>query len=134
MKYNSEYELSKTMLNAIRNSELLSEGVNEVVEPSELDYTDEVKKFKSQISSRVEITTFNIYPESNNVVFGGVFNDVSSLHFEMSLSEKDGLYINADNLQITDDIVNRIQKLNGYYKNWSEEWANKVISDYKNKN
>lgn len=105
---------------------------NDSVKPNDNDYQTEIKKFKTQITSRVEISTFLIYPETNNVVFGGVFNDITGFSFEMSLSEKDGLYINCENLQINDDITQRLQKLNGYYKNWSEEWANKVISEYKN--
>lgn len=134
------YEIERDMFRYIRRRNRLVEqsentgdeaNENDVIKPNNQDYQDEIKKFKSQITSRVDVETFLIYPETNNVVFGGKFNDLTEFSFEMSLSEKDGLYINTNNLQITDDIVNRIQKLNGYYKNWAEEWSNKIISEYK---
>lgn len=134
-------EHTRSMLKNIRKIKreqlLEQESINnendaqEGIKPNDQDYQTEIKKFKTQISPRVEVTTYLIYPETKNVVFGGKFNDITEFSFEMSLSEKDGLYINTNNLQITDDIVTRIQKLNGYYKNWADEWSNKVISEYK---
>lgn len=134
------YEIERNMFSNIRKikrGDFLfeqEEGENNSIQPNENDYQTEIKKFKTQISSRVDINTFLIYPESKNVVFGGTFNDINEFSFEMSLSEKDGLYISTSNLQLNDDIVQRMHKLNGYYKNWAEEWANKVISEYKNNN
>lgn len=127
-------DYTRQILTTIRESNNLNENEtpNESVQPNDFDYQEEVKKFKSQISSRVEITQFSIYPTTKNVIFGGVFSDIHNLKFQFSLEEKDGLYINADALKLDDDAVERLNKLSGYYKNWADEWANKVISNYAN--
>lgn len=127
-------EIYKGMLKTIR---ILNE--NEVnlkqmggIQPNDQDYQEEISKFKSQITPRVDITRFEIYPKTKNVIFGGTFNDISGFNFEFSLEESDGLYINTDAVKLSDDVVTRINKLSGYYKNWADEWANKVITDYAN--
>lgn len=126
-------DYTRQMLGVIRESERLQNAHNaDAVQPNDYDYQEEVKKFKTQITSRVEIKTFNVYPNTNNVIFGGTFTDFTGLNFQMSLDEKDGLYINSEALQVTDDVVERITKLSGYYKNWADEWANKVIANYSN--
>ena len=43
-----------------------------------------------------------------------------------------GVYITADLLQLSDDILKQIQKLVGYYKTWSDEWANRIAEEYQN--
>jgi hypothetical protein len=47
------------------------------------------------------------------------------------LEDTEGLYINASNLQLTDEVMTRLQRLKGFYKNWADEWSNKLATEYK---
>lgn len=101
------------------------------IQPSQEEVAAEQQKFREIVGPRVEFTTFNIYPQAGNVVFGGKFQDMDGLEWQFSLEETDGLYITANNMQVSDDVVTRIQKLRGYYDNWAGDWSNKLATEYK---
>lgn len=129
--------VTRNMLDKIwRSKFMMKESENESdgsdLEPNEADKKEELEKFGSQITSRVNINSFNIYPKENNVTFGGSFTDIEGFTFLYDLKSVDGVYISTNNVQITETVLDRIKKLRGYYLNWSEEWAKKIINDYGN--
>ena len=145
----NEHDVTKKMLSTIRNNQkgvITEEKIPEVdtesivsstSEPSEaIDLTGEeleaeYNKFRETISPRVDFTEFKIYPQANNVTFSGKFQSMNGLEWQFSMVETKGLYIDADNLKLTDEVVETIQKLSGYYDVWVDEWANKLAVDYK---
>jgi len=141
MSQENEHDFTRKMLGVIREDrsnkgKLLKEGAgdNEGITPNQEELNQEYSKFRETISSRVEFTTFKIYPEVNNVIFGGKFQDLDGMEWQFSLEEKNGLYITSNNLQVDDEVIRRIQKLKGYYDNWADDWANKITTEYKNGN
>ena len=101
-------------------------------EVRELD-TDELKeeedKFRQTVHNRVEFNKFKLYPKSQNVEFGGKFTD-SRIEWFYSLDDSTGVYITTDMLQLRDETLEVIKKLVGYYKAWSDEWANRIAEEY----
>jgi len=116
------------------NKKLLVEQELGVVEEKELDpaeYQEEERKFRDTITPRVKFNQFKLYPKAQNVEWSGVFTD-SRVEWFYSLDDSRGVYITADLLQLTDDILKQIQKLVGYYQTWSDEWANRIAEEYQN--
>jgi len=48
----------------------------------------------------------------------------------MSLRSDDGLTITVENLKIDNDTITVLNKLNGFYTNWSKAWATKINTSY----
>lgn len=108
-----------------------SPNEDDSIQPSQEEIAQEQQKFREVVGPRVEFTTFNIYPQAGNVVFGGKFQDMDGMEWQFTLEETDGLYITVNNMQVSDDVVTRIQKLRGYYDNWAGDWSNKLATEYK---
>ena len=133
-----ERDIMMNMLNTMRD---LKEGVltennqeSDTIQLSGTELADEQQKFRETISPRVEFHAFNIYPQNNNVFFSGKFNDLGNAEWSFSLDESDGVYIDVDGLQLTDDALRTIQRLKGYYDAWADEWATKLATEYKSGN
>lgn len=131
VKSESLDESTRSMLNKLREGKMLNENENEVIELEGSELKAEHDKFRDTITSRVEFTVFNIYPDANNVVFGGKFLDMDGAEWQMTLEENNGVYITASNMQLTPDVVDRIQKLVGFYDSWADEWSTKLATEYK---
>lgn len=136
----NEHDMTKKMMNIIRTGLLTeaNEG-NDVITPNQNDptYTEEVKKFGDTIDPRVQITKFKIYPNDRNVEFEGrldsginFFMSIKAMKLSISITDTDG---NAQRIYVDELIISTIQKLDGYYKNWSSEWAKKLQTEYKPK-
>jgi hypothetical protein len=122
----NEHDITKSMLNVIR------EGVtNDVIDLTGGELQKQHDLFRDAISPRVDFNVFKIYPNNKNVVFSGKFQDMNGMEFQFSLEDTEGLYINASNLQLTDEVMTRLQRLKGFYKNWADEWSNKLATEYK---
>lgn len=131
-----DYDSTKNMLTAIRegkstSGQLITEQSNDVIQLEGAERNEEEAKFRDVIGQRVEFTVFNIYPSANNVVFGGKFQDLGGAEWQFSLEEDDGVYLTANNMKLTTDALEKLQKLRGYYENWSEEWAEKLATEYR---
>lgn len=130
-----EHDITKKMLNTIRVSKkIITENVdtsNDTIDVTGQDLKSEQNQFMDQITPRVDFTVFKLYPNANNAVFSGKFQDMNGMEFQMSLDETDGLYVSATNLQLTDEALNRLRALKGYYLNWVKDWANKLANEYK---
>lgn len=156
----NDYDVTKKMLNVLRDKNVKSsQNINEVssmdqtrkileilrenktpkkllensdviqLEGSELKA--EQDKFRDVIGQRVEFNVFNIYPAANNVVFGGKFQDLDGAEWQFSLEEDDGVYLTTNNMKLTSAALEKLQRLRGYYENWSEEWAQKLATEYR---
>lgn len=134
----NEHDMTKKMMEIIRGASLResNEGTD-VITPSQNDptYTEEVKKFGDTIDPRVQITKFKIYPNDRNVEFEGrldsginFFMSIKAMKLSISITDTEG---NAQRIYVDELIISTIQKLDGYYKNWSNEWAKKLQTEYK---
>jgi hypothetical protein len=142
-----QHDITKTMLNTIRDvqAKQLNEYANEANVQDSQEVQDnsttedngqalegqeingEKKQFMDIVSPRVEFGEFKIYPDANNVVFNGKFDN----SIEWQLSKADGLYVNMPNMELTNEILELLKKLSGYYLNWSDEWSTKLNTEYK---
>jgi hypothetical protein len=126
-------ENKKSLINNGRRilveQDIRSQEEKETLDPTELK--EEEKKFRDTVTPRVKFNKFKLYPEAQNVEFSGEFTD-SRIEWYYSLDDTQGVYITTDLLQLRDDTLKQIQKLVGYYKTWSEEWANRIAEEYEN--
>lgn len=150
MKRNREYEQTQEMIEFIRensvrkNKRLLKEesdgeGKGDIIpitnEPrfgqNVLD--NQIENFRKTVSGGAKFADENsedaesnplvFYPKSGNLVFSGSIPNLSGLKFQFSLNDvTNAPYIFVDGLALTDDVINIINKMSGYYKNWREEW------------
>ncbi len=152
----NEHDITKNMLETIREKSIKGYGqkkpLNEVmdnpsmgdnennsthgsnddvIELSGEERTAEEQKFREIIDASAQFNVFNIYPEANNVVFGGVIQGMGGIEFQMTLEDTNGLYITGSNIQITDEVTDKIKKLKGFYDNWKSEWFQKLATEYK---
>ena len=146
----NEHDYTKKMLDAIRgdssrvikealettNSENHEDG-GDVITPNSSDsnYSDEVKKFSDTVDPRVQITKFKIYPKDRDVQFEGrldsginFYMSIREMKLSISITDEDG---KAIKIYVDSDLIATIQKLSGYYENWSKEWAQKLTTEYK---
>ncbi len=142
------HKITKNMLNIIREGKLTkkflinedgapinSENPNGVenngsIQPSSADVKEEQNKFMQIVGPRVEFKSFNIYPNDNNVVLAGNFDNGLQWQF----SKKDGCYINAESLKLDSESSEMLRKLAAYYENWASEWASRLQNEFKPQN
>ena len=80
-------------------------------------------KFASENNEDAESNPLVFYPKSGNLIFSGSIPSMSDLKFQFSLNDvTNAPYIFVDGLALTDDVLNTLKKLNGYYKNWKEQF------------
>lgn len=87
---------------------------------------DEETKFREMVTPRVEFTGFNVYPNDNNVVFSGVLQAFNNSPFKFTLEEKDGCYFSCQDLELSNELLDTLKKLYGYYNTWADEWGIKI--------
>ena len=102
-------------------------GKDREIDDAELK--EEEDKFRQTVHNRVKFNKFKLYPSSQNVEWGGKFTD-SRIEWNYSLDDTRGVYISAELLQLRDETLEVIKKLVGYYKAWSDDWANRVADEY----
>jgi len=137
----NEYDITKKMLNTIRenvnqntNDQQSSNNTqNDVIELSGEERSSQEKKFRELVDSSAQFNVFNVYPKANNVVFGGMVQGMGGIEFQMTLEDTNGLYISGDNIQITDEVSDKIKKLKAFYDGFKDEWYQKLASEYKSK-
>jgi hypothetical protein len=131
MPIKSERDITKLILEHFREAKYKTINENDSIELSGDALKSEENRFREIISPRVQFTGFKIYPRANNVIFGGVFQNLGGLEWQFSLENSDGLYITANNIQVNDEVISVIQKLKGYYETWADEWSDKLATEYK---
>lgn len=127
-----ENDITKKMLNEIRgtNKRFINENQLEEEELTSAELSEEQKNFRDTVSPRVDFTGFKIYPKNKNVIFSGKFENMGSLEWEFTLEDTNGLYISCNNVPFSDDTIDTIKKLKGYYDNWADEWSQKLATEY----
>lgn len=130
----NEHDMTKAMLNTIRNSNLnenvsrsgglLTEnyGNNDVVKVEEDELGEEAAKLRDMVGG-VDLKLYEVYPKERNVVMVGVLDN--GIEFKFSKKEQ-APYINVDNMRLDSETVEVIKKLQGYYVNWTQYWAEKI--------
>lgn len=63
------------------------------------------------------------YPEDGDITLSGVIPSLNNAKFQYRLLEPsgNGCFIWLDSIQLTDDTINRINKIYGVYKNWKQQ-------------
>ena len=79
-------------------------------------FNDEYKKLSEIVDPSAEITNFKIYPVDKNA-------------FKMELKE-DEVKIDTGTIGLNDDNNEILKKLQGYFKNWKNEWAKKITTEF----
>jgi hypothetical protein len=134
MKMN-EHDITRGMLNTIRQDRFINENLDNSSTSDEEELTsaelsEQQTNFRKTVSPRVEFTGFKVYPKNKNVVFSGKFENMGGLEWEFTLEDTHGLYISANNVPFSDDTIETIKKLKGFYDNWADEWAEKLATEY----
>lgn len=125
----SEYDNMKAMLNLTRagskkpisTKKALREETIPQLQPQEMD--DEKNKFTQAVASTVEFGNFMRY--SDNIEWNGELIK-EKIKWVYSLDDVNGCYITCEQLQLSDDAVQTIQKLKAYYDTWSEYWGTQI--------
>lgn len=125
-----EHDMTKQMLGIIRenNAEMentVEEMTDDVIKVENDELGEEAGKLRDMVGG-VDLKLYEVYPKDNNVVMVGVLDN----GIEFKFSKKEGApYINMNNMRLDTETVDIIKKLQGYYVNWTQYWAEK-ISEY----
>jgi hypothetical protein len=136
MKIN-EHDMTKMMMEVMRKGLLKEETEGSDVitpAPNSPEYREEAKKLADSVDPRVQITKFKIYPNDRNVEFEGrldsginFFMSTKAMKLSISITDPQG---QAIKIYVDNELLSTLQKLNGYYENWSREWAQRLATDY----
>ena len=148
-KIENEHDITKKMLKTLRestnrlneneeitidNEEMDNDG-NEIESETEIESEgsenglntpegkEEASKIGEMVNPLINVLTFKIYEDSGNVVMSGDFQNTD---INWQFSKNDGLFINAENVNLTDNVKEMLDKLSAYYKNWQNDWAGKI--------
>ena len=148
----NEHDITKKMLNTMRKGiNRLNENEEVVIDNEETtndngtiareteieiensldspEAKEEASKISEMVNPLINVTSFKIYEDSGNVVMSGDFQNTD---IGWQFSKNDGLFINAENVNLTDNVKEMLDKLSAYYKNWQNEWASKIGEYTKN--
>jgi len=143
----NEHDMTKNMMNIIRSGfkvKLVTENANQgqtAPSPSQGDsgdtidvskgdavFNDEYKKLSEIVDPSIEITNFKIYVVDKNCVIEGTLLS-NKATFKMELTTDEAL-IDTGSIGLNDDNNEILRKLQGYFKNWKNEWAKKITTEY----
>lgn len=146
----NEREINQKMFRRMRESGILRENFNaeagtaeappadaepagNKIEPSENDVAEAQEKFRQNVAPDTQFTEFTILPEQSNVIFKGVIPGLGEFIFEYT--QKEGYAFNTDG-QVTMSNINFdiLKKMVGYFTNWKEEMATKLLEYKQNGN
>jgi hypothetical protein len=151
MKENiNEHDMTKKMMDIIRGgykSRLITEvedqgqtappekNGNEQdtidVNKGEAVFNDEYKKLSETVDPSIDITNFKIYPvDKNAIIEGNLLNNRATFKMELTADE---VVVDTGSIGLNDDNGEILKKLQGYFKNWKNEWAKKITTEYNQK-
>lgn len=99
------------------------------LDPTEI--REQERLFRDTVTQRVKFNQLKLYPKAQNVEWSGEFTD-NAIEWFYSLDDSQGVYITTDLLQLREDTMKLLQKLIGYYKTWSDDWAKRIAEEYEN--
>jgi len=124
----NDYDFMKNMIEKMRENNSpkkqskINEGLNvKTLTPEELE--DEKNRFREAVGGTVEFGKFNIYDDT--IEFGGQFIS-ERIAWNFSLDSAKGCYISTESTQLSNETLEKIQKLKAYYDVWAEYWANEL--------
>jgi hypothetical protein len=107
------------------------------VSASDPVFQDESKKLRDIVGSSAKINDFKIFPSQGNVIISGSLNqgegENTGIQFIMSLLARK-IQITMNNIEVDDEVDAELTKLRGHYKNFENEWDEKMATEYKPKN
>ena len=129
-QYRNDYDLMKKMIGNMKAGMVQGQSrLNEELNTSQLsqpELEDEENKFKEAIEgAAVTFGKFILNPQARNVEWSGFFPS-ENIAWNFSLDSSKGCYISADAAQLSDEMVQKLQKLKAYYDQWAQYWANEV--------
>ena len=125
----NEHDMTKKMIDIMKEG-LDTASDDGVIEISGEEKKAEEDKLKEVVGeTMIQFNVFNVYPEANNVVFGGQFQGYGGLQFQFTLEDTNGFYITANNVQVTTELLTMMQKLKGYYEGWKGDMS-ELLTDY----
>lgn len=136
----NEHDQTKKMIDILRGGLLTeSDEGSDVISPNQNDavFKEETKKISDAVDPRIQITKFKIYPRDRNVEFEGrldsginFFMSTKAMKLSISITDDQG---QATRIYLDKELIATIQKLNGFYENWTREWAQKLNTEYRAK-
>lgn len=101
--------------------------------PQDATYQTELKTMRDTVDDSVNFTSFNIYPEDENVVIDGYLEkrnaDNSGIFFKMDKNASD-IETSMVDVELDDEINEIVKRLTGYYQIFVKTWK-KNIHEYK---
>lgn len=91
-------------------------------------------KFAKQNEDDTESNPLVYFPNTGNLIFSGSIPTLSDLKFQFSLNDVTGSpYIFVDGLALTEEVINCLNRLRGYYSNWRDSWlsSSDILDDLK---
>lgn len=124
----NEHDETKRMIDLLRETYTNQEGKDTIeVEGSDLD--DAQQELEQQVKKTAKIVSFNIYPQTENAVMTGKIESMDNLQFQFTLEDDDGVYLIANNMQLSSDAVEVIKRLQAHYLNWVDKWTD-IVREY----
>lgn len=90
-------------------------------------FQETMDEFVNEVSDLANFGPLHVY--SNNVEWSGKIVDFD-MTFKYRIGESNGLYITGDTLQVDENFLDTITKLQTYYEKFKSKWA-KVIASRK---
>ena len=90
-------------------------------------FQETMDEFVNEVSDLTNFGPLHVY--SNNVEWSGKIVDFD-MTFKYRIGENNGLYISGDTLQVDENFLDTITKLQSYYEKFKSKWA-KVIASRK---
>lgn len=101
--------------------------------PTDATYQTELQTMRDTVDESVNFTSFNIYPEDENVVIDGYLEkrnaDNSGIFFKMDKNASD-IETSMVDVELDDEINEIMKRLTGYYQIFVKTWK-KNIHEYK---
>ena len=141
---NKEYDITKQMLNRLNEAPKIIKESEETDNDDAIAITDDARfgeqvltnqmnafrqsvhggaKFANAKPDEPKSSPLVFFPNTGNLIFSGSIPALSNLKFQFSLNDvTNAPYIFVDGLALTDEAIKTLNKLNGFYKNWCDEW------------
>ena len=96
--------------------------------------SSQIESFRAQVESGAQFNEANpdkvsdspliFMPETKNMVFSGTIPALNNLkwQFVLKTSTGNGCFVWADGLIVNKDNLQTLNKLQGYYQNWRDQW------------
>lgn len=93
------------------------------------DLKNNLQKFVGSV--KTDDNSLIVYPEDNDVVFSAEVISMNNLKFQFRYNDQSGgLYVWADSMLLTKDVVEKLGKLTTLKEQWAEYWG-EHLNDYK---